>query len=143
MTLQQNNCSNAHLTTNGTASLEPTVLYGNHSETHPGMTQDTLLKVCFATLESYGESADDYIELPTVFIHRKPPSLDPDRFAQGTGQLLQMTDTGGGMIGGIMYFTQKRTACDETTPSYTRTREYTFTDDQQQEQPSAHLQHWQ
>jgi len=56
----------------------------------------TVLKVCYATQESGGDSADDYVELPQEFTQLTPPSFHPARTFTGAAQSLSVTAANNG-----------------------------------------------
>jgi len=131
LVMQENNCINAHLAVNGVASKAPTgmtTIPGKRGtiSTIEAMTKDTTLRVCFATFETSGDSADDYVMLNTTITQRQPPVLNPNRFALFTPQKMWITENGGGMIGGTLFFTQYEW-CNQSGTSGTQTQQYTMT----------------
>ena len=96
--LQQHNCDNAHLAIdNATSSSLGHVLLNNESQIYTSLAMGsgnppvdasssggyTPMKVCFATEQSRGDSADDYAMLDEEFLLASQPTFKPIRFKAG------------------------------------------------------------
>ena len=90
--LDASGCQSAHLTTLSTTSLPKTTIAQRHASTHVNMTAPATLSICFATLESGGDSSDDFITLPDSFSHVVPIQFNPRRSVVGAPQSLDITD---------------------------------------------------
>ena len=105
----ENNCDNAHTVVTGTKSLGPTAL--DYSTVHldvPGhvlttatMTSPqqeastTVLQACFASRESHGDSADDYMMLNLTLTQKTPIEYEPRRAIAGAAQIMDIGSGGG------------------------------------------------
>ena len=89
--LQKHNCSNAHQAVTSAASLARTALVNSKVSSVINMTEAATLKVCYASRESLGDSADDYSTLAVSFQQYSPPDFLPKRVAMGALQNLVVT----------------------------------------------------
>lgn len=120
--MQENNCSNAHVTLTGSAGLKPTNIINSSVRTHVNMTKSTVLVLCFASKESTGDSSDDYVQLDTQFIQRVSPNYTPRRTITGSNQIIKLTNYESNDV--AAWTTSSH--CNETATiaTSTQTREY-------------------
>ena len=108
--LQQHNCDDAHLAIdNATSSSLGHVLLNNESQIHTSLGMGsgnpavdtsnsntgggyTPMKVCFATEQSRGDSADDYAILDEEFLLASQPTFKPIRFKAGAEVQIQVAN---------------------------------------------------
>ena len=86
MVLQKDNCSNAHLAATASDALAAVAVYNSQVLSVTNMTEAASLRVCYATRESGGESADDYSVLLASFLQIAPVSFSPMRTISGAAQ---------------------------------------------------------
>ena len=94
--MQENDCDDAHLAVTGGRSLQRTNVSNAVVSTTVAMTQATVLKLCYATRESGGDSRDDYTELASSFTQRVPIAFDPMRTVTGAEQRFAVSHTANG-----------------------------------------------
>ena len=80
-------CNSTWNMTNSAHSLASTNLLDDRINTLVSMTQVGMLTVCFATKESRGNSADDFITLPIQFRQRSFPLIEPVTWQAGVGTM--------------------------------------------------------
>ena len=99
--LKPDNCSNAHAALTGANALGVTSITSTstpvsnasslvsfHFASTTAMTAVGTLKVCYASLQSGGNSADDFVALDVDFVQRSVPQFAPNRLIEGTSQKL-------------------------------------------------------
>jgi len=124
LVLQENDCSNSHAVVTGPAALSTTPIIDGLISTVPAMDQVSVMVICYAPINTFGDSADDYAPIAQTLTHVKAPYLSPNRYTVGTAQKVFLIDAGGGMVGGTVAFT-KYDYCNETfSASATKTVEY-------------------
>ena len=84
--LQEHNCSNAHLAVTNGSFLASTAIAQQKVSTTVAMSKAASVKVCYASKESHGDSADDYSTLDTMFVQRTALSFTPMRTMYGVAQ---------------------------------------------------------
>jgi len=101
-------CHEAFNVTSNASALGRTALSLARVQTLPLMHQDTQLRVCYASRESYGDSPDDFIELEYAFRQSAPmywehsaynnPSLAKNRIPGGAAHILSIQGSATGRI---------------------------------------------
>ena len=86
--LKENDCANAHSVVSGIAARSVQLITNSSVSTTITMTKETtVLKVCYAPVESGGDSADDYTTLAAEWTQLKRPAFAPIRTVSGATQL--------------------------------------------------------
>jgi hypothetical protein len=96
-----------------------------------GLTMPTVLSVCYATQESMGNTADDFIALPQNVTQLAPPTFGPNRTVTGAQQQLRVF---GGHAGDSVGWTQASDCVfpDGAAGTATQTRVYSVTSHDQE-----------
>jgi len=104
--MQPNNCNNAHLVTNSSNGTMARVRIVNMGVTTTTIMDGTVaLKLCYAAMESGGNSGDDYVEISYASLSPKAPVVfSPMRIMEGSLQAVVVT---GGEAGDKLAFTSK------------------------------------
>ena len=114
--MQPNNCTNAHVAQPSSTSLGKAQIQDNKVYTTITMTTGIDLVVCFATTESSGDSADDYIQLG-ILKQLGPPDVVPRRVVHNSWQTMTVI---GGTPGSQVAFSATGT-CDNHNHDYVDT----------------------
>ena len=111
--LQPDDCANAHLAATGTDSLQSTGLVSSQVFTDTAMVDSVTLVVCFASSESLGDSADDYVNAGTL-TQLPPPTFVPHRTISAHQQVVRVS---GGNNGDKVTWNKWSEACAQTPAS--------------------------
>jgi hypothetical protein len=96
--MQSSACSAANSTVTGAGTLAPQVINNvSRVYTSTAMTSTGTLRLCYATKESGGDTADDYVMLDATITQRPRPDFTPKRTGMGAAQKLNVS----GAIAGI------------------------------------------
>ena len=79
------------MATTGTAALAPQTIASSTVSTDAMMSKVTELYVCYASSESGGDSADDYVALDATFLQVSVPTYWPNRTVTGAAQNFNIT----------------------------------------------------
>jgi len=84
--LQKDNCLNAHLAVTGINSLASISVDNLQVQTVTTMTEAGSYTICYATVESRGNSNDDFVALDVPLNQISPPNVVPRRMVLGSTQ---------------------------------------------------------
>jgi hypothetical protein len=84
--MKNTDCSDAHLVVTNAIDLGHTPVNNSIVYTDVAMKNATVLVLCYASKESKGDSADDYVMLAQSFEQFTSPTYSPMRTVYGSGQ---------------------------------------------------------
>jgi hypothetical protein len=129
--LTDGDCANATTVLSGSASQALLSIVNSTVMISDGLTTPAVLSVCFATMESIGNTADDFITLPQNLTQLAPPIFSPNRTVTGAQQQLLVL---GGHAGDEVGWTQEAECVfpDRAAATPTQTEAYSVTSEEQE-----------